>query len=174
VLRSLSSEVVEEEEVADDSADAATEGASTATPKRRRRRRRGAAREPGSASTPTKGAGRFKETAPTLDKNLNLRPKGVMSFKDFAAQKNPRNLNERNLVAVFYLERVAAVGKVTSNQVYTCFKEAGWRLPAYPRNALQVTASTKAWLNTSDANDITVTPAGENVVDHDLPAPPKS
>lgn len=156
----------------EDDEDAAEEaagdsGASTSTRRAPRRRRRASVKESGDT---TKGATRLKAAPPTLDKTLNLRPAGKKAFKDFAAEKNPENANERNLVAVYYLEKEAAVGKVNANQVYTAYKETGWRLPAYPRNSLQVTASTKGWINTSDMEDITVTPSGENSVDHDMPA----
>ncbi|MBI3750234.1 MAG: hypothetical protein HY263_01085 [Chloroflexi bacterium] len=151
-----------------DAAEEAADDSGTSTTRRTtRRRRRPAAKDNGDT---TKGTTRLKAAAPTLDKTLNLRPKGKKAFKDFASEKSPENANERNLVAVYYLEKEVAVGKVNVNQVYTAYKEAGWRLPSYPRNSLQVTASTKGWINTSDMDDITVTPSGENHVDHDLPA----
>jgi hypothetical protein len=156
----------------DDDGDAAEEpaaGAAAATANRSRRRRKATSKASNDDGA-SKATARLKASAPTLDKTLNLRPKGKQAFVDFAKAKNPDNANERNLVAVYYLEKVAAVGKVNANQVYTAFKEAGWRLPAYPRNSLQVTASTRGWINTADMDAMTVTPSGENHVDHDLPA----
>ena len=154
----------------DDAGEPAAGGAGTEVTTTRTRRRRKTTSKASNGDGATKATARLKATAPTLDKTLNLRPKGKQAFMDFAKAKNPDNANERNLVAVYYLEKVAAVGKVNVNQVYTAYKEAGWRLPAYPRNSLQVTSSTKGWLSTADMNDITVTPSGENHVDHDLPA----
>ena len=168
LIRALGAEPGEDVEEDDSGDNVAVEAATPAAPKRGRRRRRTASKDADGGEA-AKGATRPKAAAPTLDKTLNLRPKGTKAFKDFATEKAPENANERNLVAVYYLEKVAVVGKVNANQVYTAFKEATWRLPAYPRNSLQVTASTKGWINTADMDDIKVTPSGENHVEHDLP-----
>lgn len=168
LIRALGGEAPEpvaDDEVTDEQA---VDGAAATTTRSRRRRKTTAKTASGNVTSKT--TPRPKTTAPTLDKTLNLRPKGKQAFVDFAKAKSPDNANERNLVAVYYLEKTAGVGKVNVNQVYTAYKEAGWRLPALPRNSLQVTASTKGWLNTSDMDAITVTPSGENHVDHDLPA----
>jgi hypothetical protein len=175
LLRALAGEAIPEaepeEEVPEPGAADPGDGTSASAEKRRRRQ----AKAPASKAGGAKSAARAKlGAAPTLDKALDLRPKGKQSFKDFVDEKKPATVSERNAVAVYYLEKVAAVGKVNVNQVYTCFKEAGWRLPAYPRNALQVTASTKGWINTSDMDDMTMSPRGENFVEHDLPSTAKA
>jgi hypothetical protein len=131
-------------------------------------------RQRGVSSTDAEGSAgkpaRPKAVSPTLDKALDLSPKGKKSFKAFSTEKAPANGNERNAVAVYYLEKISGAGDVNANQVYTCFKEAGWRLPSNPRNALQVTASTKGWIDTAGMDKIKMTPRGENFVEHDLPA----
>jgi hypothetical protein len=134
-----------------------------------RKRKGGGASSTDPEGSPAKAA-RPKAVSPTLDKTLDLSPKGKKSFKAFSTEKAPANGNERNAVAVYYLEKMSDAGDVNANQVYTCFKEAGWRLPSNPRNALQVTASTKGWIDTADMDKIKMTPRGENFVEHDLPA----
>jgi hypothetical protein len=119
-----------------------------------------------------KGASKTKATPVALDKTLNLRRQGIQPFKDFVAEKKPKNNHDRNVVAVYYLEKIASE-KVNANKVYTCYKDAGWRVPPDQRNSLQVTASQKAFVDTSDMDSITVTPIGENWVEHDLPAKAK-
>jgi len=122
-----------------------------------------------SKSGPRKKAGPI-----SLDKTLNLHPKGIQSFEDFVAEKGPRNGPEQNVVAVYWLTRIAGVDPVGVDQVYTCYKDRGWRVPKDMRNHLQVTASVKAWIDTSSMESITVAINGENWVEHDLPAKPKT
>jgi hypothetical protein len=117
---------------------------------------------------------RRKGSALPLDKTLDVRPKGVQSFADFVAVKNPQSTYEENLVTVYWMSRVAGLEAVTADQVYTCYKDRGWRVPADLRNHLQMTASSKAWLDTSNMDSIKVTIGGENYVEHDLPAQPKA
>jgi hypothetical protein len=142
-------------------------------PKRLQKRGTGAKGAKASAAVARSG-GRLKVTVPTLDKTLDLRPKGAKSFVDFADEMKPANGNEKNLVAVYYLERIAGMANVNVNQIYTCYRDVPWRVPNNLRNALAVTASTKAWINTADMDDIKVTPSGENIVVHDLPAKSKT
>jgi hypothetical protein len=117
---------------------------------------------------PKNGSGTPKTKAPTLLKDLDLKPKGRPSFADVAAAKKPISHYERCLVAVHYLTNAAEVSPVSVDHVYTCFKVMGWRLPADLRNAMQVAASTKGWLDTSNMNDIRVTVHGDNYLEHDL------
>lgn len=132
---------------------------------------RGNRRRAASSSTDKEApARRSRATAPTQDKTLNLRPSGAQSFEDFVKEKQPKTNNDRHVLSVFWLKNFGGVEKVGANQVFTCFKDRNWRLPANPRNALQVTASTKGWLDTEDMDDIKLTPSGDNWVNHDLPA----
>lgn len=128
------------------------------------RRRRAA--KPRADSEPA--ARRPRVSAPTHDKTLNLRPAGVQSFEDFVKEKQPKTNNDRNLVSVSWLKETGGVAKVGPNQVFTCYRDRKWNHPADLRNALQVTASVKGWLNTEDMDDISVVPQGENRL-NDLP-----
>jgi hypothetical protein len=127
-------------------------------------------RQPDTDGSPdTKGKSRqARRGGPAIDKNLNLRPKTGKSFRDFAALKNPKTAFEKNVVAVHWLKS-AGVKTIGPDQVYTCYKDAAWRIPTGLYNSLAVTASKKGWLNTADMNQITVTTQGENLIDHDLP-----
>jgi hypothetical protein len=63
---------------------------------------------------------RAKRTAPSLDRSLNLHPKGKASLQAFHKEKAPKSQDEHNVVFVHYLHNIASVGAVTVNQVYTC------------------------------------------------------
>jgi len=113
-------------------------------------------------------------TRPSVVPGLNLTPNGQKSFSQFAKDKAPANVSEMIAVAVFYLKHTAAVDKVTTNHIYTCFKDVGWRLPANLPNAVSVAASRHSLLHTGGLTDINLTSRGENLVEHDLPHAKKS
>jgi hypothetical protein len=133
--------------------------------RKRRRPRRTAAPK---AATGGKPAQRKPAGNPSIDKNLNLRPGGKQSLKDFLADKSPKTNNERSTVAVYYLSHVLQLDAVTTDQVFTCYRDVGWKLPGDFRNHLQVVASRNGWLDTRNMEDIKILASGINLVEHDL------
>lgn len=129
---------------------------------------------PASAASKVKAATktRPKTTAPSIVRDLNLQPNGKKSFRDFAESKKPATNGHRGVVAVYYLRHELGIDPISSDHVYTCFKDAGWRVPADLPNALQVIASVKGWLDTKSMKDIKLSTLGENLVEHDLPPKP--
>jgi hypothetical protein len=166
-------------ESGDDEADQGDVGearaGAAAAPRRRGRRKAAApAKDPGTNDAARRASRAKKGAAPSFDTSLNLRPKGGQSFEEFADSKKPTNFDERNLVSVYYLTRVAKTGPATVDQIYTCYKDRSWRLPADPRNSLAMTAFKRGWLNTKNMDDIKLSMPGENYVEHDLPAKAKA
>jgi hypothetical protein len=98
------------------------------------------------------------------DRSVDFWPDGKQSFESFAAEKQPRTNHEKNLVAIFWFEEIADLGEIGVNQVLAAFKDRGWNEPANPENALQVAASTKNWLDTSNMKKIATTSTGRNAV----------
>jgi hypothetical protein len=107
-------------------------------------------------------------------RDLNLRPNDKQSFKDFVAAKSPETNDERNALSIYWLTRIADLSGITVDHVYTCFKEAKWKVPPNLANSLAVTANRKGWINTEDTQDLQVIVRGENLVEHDLPRQGKS
>jgi len=105
----------------------------------------------------------------SMDKSLNLAPKGKTSAVQFAAAKKPSNVKEKCVVAVYYLRETIALPKVTAEAVFTFFKTVQWPAPADMKNTLQQAGST-GWLDTADSQDIKLTSGGENLVEHELPS----
>lgn len=105
----------------------------------------------------------------TAAKGLNFWPDGKTSLPDFVAEKLPNTNYERNLVAVYYLEQILEITDISAAQVLAVFKQCGWPEPGDPRNALQVTASTKQWIDTKVSSDVKTTPSGRNMVEHTMP-----
>lgn len=121
------------------------------------------------AKRPFKPAKNAPASSLVLVKDLNLKPSGKRSFKDFAAAKTPGSNYEKCLVAVYYLKNELGLAKVGVNHVYTCFKVEGWRVPSDLVNTLQWAASQEGWFDTKDREDIKLTTHGENHLEHDMP-----
>jgi len=108
-----------------------------------------------------------KKQTLSLDKNLDLNSPSP-NWQAFAAEKAPSNQEEKVVVAVYWLENHSATDKVNVNQVYTCFKDRSWVIPADLANAAQ-RAGSAGLLHSADRNDLSVTTSGENRVEQDLP-----
>jgi hypothetical protein len=101
--------------------------------------------------------------------DIDFRPEGKPSLRDFAEEKKPTNLHEKNTVVVYYLEEILGITAIHVGHVVAAFTESEWPYPAKPDNSLQITACKKNWLVTSDMNAIRVTHQGRNLVRFDLP-----
>lgn len=105
----------------------------------------------------------------SIVKDLNLKPSGKESFKDFTTKKAPSSNQEKCVVAVYYLQKVLELGNINFNHIFTCYKDAKWRAPGDIGNIVRLTSNRKGWLDTSDSTNIRVTVQGENLIEHDLP-----
>lgn len=107
----------------------------------------------------------------SLIKDLNLRPSGKKSFRDFFDEKKPGPANAFNAVAVYYLSEILQMTGITPSHVYTCYKEVNVRPPEAFVQSLKDTASKNGYVDTSDTNNIKIPLRGKNYVEHDLPKP---
>ncbi|GLY88616.1 hypothetical protein [Actinoallomurus iriomotensis] len=107
-----------------------------------------------------------KKIEPVRD--IDFHPDGKQSFKDLVEDKEPKTLDHKNLLAVYWLEQVAEVTEIGVGHVAAAFKNRDWREPANPANALQVTASREHWLDTKDMTAISTTPSGRNTVKFEM------
>ena len=102
-------------------------------------------------------------------KDINFRPEGKVSLRDFWAEKKPTNNHEKNLVIVYYLEEYLDVTAIGVGHVLAAYDEVGVKSPAIPDNSLMVTASQKSWLDTSDMKAVKTTHSGRNTIQYDMP-----
>lgn len=102
-------------------------------------------------------------------RNIDFRPDGQTWFRDFVEEKQPSNLHQRNVLAVYWLQYYAGIMDIGVGHVLAAYKECSWREPTNPENALQSTASRCHWLDTHDMASIAVTPSGRNAVQYDMP-----
>lgn len=109
-------------------------------------------------------------SASEIARDLDLRPDGVQSFRELAAEKQPSSNYEKCAVAVFWLAELGGVESISPAHIQLCFREAGWREPTDLPNIVSKASSLKHYLDSSDMSSIKLTIPGRNLVKHDLPA----
>lgn len=102
-------------------------------------------------------------------KDINFRPEGKVSLRDFSAEKSPSNFHEKNLVVVSYLEEFLEIEAIEVGHILAAYDECGWKSASDPENSIAVTASRKNWLDTSDRKAVKTTHSGRNAVQYDMP-----
>jgi len=135
----------------------------------RKSTRRRASRSRARAQGDDGKAARRRTGSPTAVRDLDLVPKGKSSLKEFVDGKQPKTNHDKNVVSVYYLAEVLGLGSVTVDHVFTCYKDMRWREPRNLANSLALTANRKRFLDTASLEEIKLTPAGRNHVQHDLP-----
>lgn len=100
----------------------------------------------------------------SIDKQLDLQPKGKQKFVDFAAEKQPQIHKERQVCALYWLKEVADLESVNANHIYTCYRVANWKLPNQFMSNLWLNASKYGVFDTADASNIELTSVGHNLV----------
>jgi hypothetical protein len=117
---------------------------------------------------PKARASKKAKTIMSMDKSLDLSPKGKQTASEFAKAKSPSNAKEKCVVAVYYLKEIIELKQISARGVFTYFKTVQWVVPADLKNMLQQ-AGSEGWLDTSDSEDIKLTSLGDNLIGHDLP-----
>lgn len=122
------------------------------------------------APTPSKGKHRqLKKEALSIVKDLNLAGQGDKpSLKDFFSNYKARSQWEKNVIFVYYLQNIAKVTPITTNHIYTCYRNVGTKIPGAFKQSLWDTASDKGWIDTSSLENIKLTTQGINYIEHDM------
>ncbi|MBB6329829.1 hypothetical protein HNP24_000779 [Chryseobacterium sediminis] len=102
-----------------------------------------------------------------LISSLNLISKGSLSLKDFFGQFVTKNNFENNIVILSYLKNEMKEENVGVNHIYTCYKNLGIKVPSI-KQSLFDTKHRKGWIDTSNIEDLKITVAGENFMDHEI------
>jgi hypothetical protein len=111
---------------------------------------------------------RRRSSGATRVKGLDLAPKGKQSFDEFVTEKKPKSQHDKNAVSVYYLTEIAEITPVTSNHVYTCYRDQNWDMPPDMATSLFLTASKKGFIDTSNLENIKIEPRGVNHVERGL------
>lgn len=122
------------------------------------------------ARTGRRRNGRSKRSF-AVQKGLNFAPDGNPSLEEFVAQKSPRNLDERNLVACYYLSEMMNLDAIDVSHVLAVYQAIeAWKASTHPDTSLQSTASKYGWIDTSDMKDIKVVWKGSNYIASKMPS----
>lgn len=119
----------------------------------------------GAASGKKKG----KSPSYSFVKELNLRPEGKQSLREFYGQKSPTSQQEQITVVLYYLCRILETPNITCNHLFTALKEVGVRVPQFLSQTLHNISNRKGWVDSSNTDDLKTTVPGDNFVEHDLP-----
>jgi hypothetical protein len=101
-------------------------------------------------------------------------PSGVRDIRGFAAEKNPKTVNERVAVVAYYIAHLAPEGErreyVVSDDIKTYFIQAGFELPVAQRAMTLINAKNAGYLNASERGQYKLNSVGHNLVAHKLPS----
>ena len=101
--------------------------------------------------------------SPKLDKDIDT--SGLASY---FGEFEPRNHSENILIFLRFLSDSLGIEKPNTDQVYTCYRKVGARLPKAFRQAFRDASSRHGYIEMGSANDLAVTTAGINHFDHDI------
>jgi hypothetical protein len=131
--------------------------------------------EPDSISNTTGEKKKGKPKKPisySFVKDLNLRPDGTISLREFFNEKKPSDQQQILTVIIYYLYRKIGVQNISVSHIYNGLKELtefGVRVPPDIANTLRKIVTRKGWLDTSNLEATRTTTGGDNFVEHDLP-----
>ena len=100
---------------------------------------------------------------PKPDENLDTSELG-----DFFAQFEPKNNSEKILIYLKFITEKLGISSPNINQVFTCFKATGEKIPNAFRQSFYNTSSREGYIDYKSATDISITIAGENHFNHGL------
>jgi hypothetical protein len=113
-----------------------------------------------------------KKTTSKLPKqlmDLNFRPSGKISLKDFYSKYDVKTNFERNVTYVYFLSKEMKIKNITLDHIYTAYKETNQKVPGDIYQSLVDTKKHKGWVDTTNIEDIKLSVQGENYIDHDAP-----
>jgi hypothetical protein len=123
-----------------------------------------------------RGSGRKTDRNAGLDlvPDLDFRPGGQPTLKEFIDQKSPKSDLEATLVVLYYMQNLMSLTKIGPAHVMTGFKEIGRAIPVDVKQTIRNVKSSKMWLTFSDIEEIRTTTQGNNFVEHEMATVAKS
>lgn len=124
----------------------------------------------------TDGGRRPRGSGPKTDRNagialvhdLNFRPDGHLTLREFFAEKASGNDMEDILVVVYYMQHIMGVSKIGLGHIRTALVDVSRSIPLDLRQTIRNMRGKKAWVKYTDLDDITTATAGDNRVLHDM------
>jgi len=107
---------------------------------------------------------------PQLVKNLDLKnKKNEKSLIEFMNEKKPKDNIGRTTVFIYYLQNILQISDITIDHVFTCYREAGVKIPNnLQQNLFDIASKRYGYIETKDSK-FTLSTIGINYVEHELP-----
>ena len=101
--------------------------------------------------------------SPKLDKNLDMSGLGAF-YGNYAPKNNP----EKILIFLKFMTEELNINSPNTDQVYTCFKATGEKIPKAFAQAFYDTSSKNGYIDFRTSVDLPITIAGDNHFNHSL------
>lgn len=121
-----------------------------------------------SKSSSTKRTRPSKQPKLKMVSNLNFFEKGKTTLREFFAEKNPKDDQQKIVVFLYYLAKTLNLQNITPDHIYTCFKDLQEKIPSNLHQAIRNIKDRRRWIDFSTINDIQLTVQGENLVEQEL------
>lgn len=109
------------------------------------------------------GSGGVAADSPKLDKNLDTSGLGA-----FYGRYAPKNNAEKILIFLKFMTEDLNISSPNTDQVYTCFKATGEKIPKAFAQAFYDTSSKLGYIDYRSPTDFPITIAGDNHFNHSL------
>ena len=106
--------------------------------------------------------------SPKLLTNLDLRPKENIALKDFYSGFELNSFSEKILCVVYYLKEKLAIEEISPDHIFTGLKTLGQKIPTAFKQAINDTKIKKGWIEYDTFDNITISIAGSNYIEHDV------
>lgn len=104
-----------------------------------------------------------------INKDLNLSPKDKAFLKQLVEFKKPQSNIEFNAVVIYYMQKILNIESISIDDVYSCYKDIGRKVPNALKQSLTDTCSSKYGYIAVNNNSYSISVKGENFVELDLP-----
>lgn len=119
-----------------------------------------------STITKTTSSKTKQSSSPKQLSDLNLRPDGKISLRDFFGQYDIKSNFDRNIIYVYYLEKVLEIPTITIDHIFTCYRETNQKIPNIYQSLID-TKGRKWWIDTTNIDSIKTTITGTNYIEFD-------
>jgi hypothetical protein len=134
-------------------------GSTPKKPKPSARRQSNKSKESGNDAGPS-----VAQYKPAIDANLDL-----LTFKPYIAKYSPKNAAQQILLYAYYLREELKIAPCNLDQIYTCMKAAGNKIPtAFGQVFINTRGNSYSYIGFTNANDVTITIKGDNFVNHEM------
>jgi hypothetical protein len=126
--------------------------------------------------TETNSGRKQRGSGPKIDRNagialvhdLDFRPEGCPTLREFFADRSPTADMEQILVVLYFMQHKMRISKIGANHIITGLKDVGKSIPLDLKQTIRNMRGKKAWVKFSDIEDISTATAGDNHVNHDM------